>query len=132
MSNHPLLGARMQGVRIPENQSTEQAPTMKVTNVAVLQPVLLEWGNERGIKQTSIGFVCGSKVYLPPQYQLWTDGFKPLVEVLGKQVIEALEIAKGSTSPIVPTEDAVSVVDLDHPPQTDDSSALIDVFEKGK
>jgi hypothetical protein len=106
---HPLMNARSQGVRIPENQSTEQAPAMKVTNVAPMQPVLVEWGNERGQKETSVAFVVGNKVYVPPQYQVWTMGFRPLVESLSKQVVDLLETRESDSSAVVPASDTVDI-----------------------
>jgi hypothetical protein len=123
---HPLNNPRSMGVRMPENQSTEAAPTMKVTNVAFMQPVLLEWGNERGLKETSVAFVCGGKVYVPPQYKMWTEGFRPLVDELGKQVIAILETRDMPTASIPsPTVDIVS-------PPTKGEKSLVDVFEKEK
>jgi len=128
---YPVSNMRSQGVRIPENQSTEAAPTMKVTNVAVMKPLLIEWGNERGQKETSIAFVIGGKVYVPPQYKIWTEGFRPLIEEIGKQVIAALETQDASKSPVVPSEDTVDVVSVTGAPQTA-NGALVDVFEKPK
>ena len=123
---HPLNNPRSMGVRMPENQSTEAAPTMKVTNVAEGRWVLAEWGNERGIKETSMVFICGGKAYVPPQFKIWTESFRPLVDEIGKQIISTLEgrdaVAQG---PMVPpsTVDVVSVVS---------GKQLIDVFEKEK
>lgn len=127
------MNARSQGVRIPENQSTESAPTMQVTNVARMQPVLVEWGNERGQKETSIAFVIGNKVYVPPQYKLWTEGFRPLVEEISKQVISALEVQTASAAPAVPSEDTVDVVTLPVKDLQVASGGMVDVFgAKGK
>lgn len=113
MIGNSLINNRTQGVRVPENQSTETAPAMKVTQVARMETVLLEWGNERGQKETSIGFVVGNKVYVPPQYGIWTSGFRPLVDVLSKQAIEMLETSASrghsAAAPAIPTSDDVDI-----------------------
>jgi hypothetical protein len=111
MQFNPLLNARAQGVLIPESQSTEAAPTMKVTKIARMEPVLLEWGNERGQKETSVAFVVGDKVYVPPQYAMWTSGFRPLVEALNRQAIDMLDLADAQSRPAaaMPSKDVVDV-----------------------
>lgn len=105
---------RQQGVRIPENQSTEQAPVMTVTKISRMEMVLLEFGNERGIKETTVAYRLGDKVFVPPNYLDYTSKFKPLSSELTKQVIERLEVA-ASQDPkappqTVPTSDAVDVM----------------------
>jgi len=108
---HPLSNVRHQGVRIPENQSTERAPSMTITNVSRGEWILVEWGNERGQKETSLALVIGGKVYGPPQYALWSTGFRPLVDALSKQVIERLEVQAAAVdkSSVVPVRDFVDV-----------------------
>lgn len=124
MQGHPLSNVRSQGVRTPMNQSTEQAPAMQVTNVSRMEAILVEWGNERGQKETSVAFVINGKVYVPPQYGTWTEGFRPLVDALGKQVVERLELsATGSpVGPMVPTQDDVDI--------TGDTAGIVHAFEQ--
>jgi hypothetical protein len=125
---HPLSNVRTQGVRIPENQSTESAPTMKITNIAVGKVLLVEYGNERGIKETTLGFLFGARVFVPPQHLIFTAGFRPLVEELNKQVVAYLETKEAVATATVPSDDTVDVVTLSGPPPTE--GGFVDVFEK--
>lgn len=125
---HPLSNARTQGVRFPENQSTESAPTMKVTKVALGQVVLIEYGNERGIKETTLGLKFGNRIFVPPQHLIYTAGHRPLVEELTKQVLSYLEAKEAVNTPTVPAEDTVDIVSITGPAK----EGLVDVFEKPK
>lgn len=110
---HPMQQARQAGVRIPDNQSTASAPTMKLTNFTTGEWALVEYGNERGIQETTMVFICGGKVYVPgyPNYQQWTASFRPLAAELSAQVISQLDQAnvQAAAAPTVPSQDAVDV-----------------------
>lgn len=106
---------RQVGVRIPENQSTEQAPVMTVTNFTPVQLGLVEYGDERGIKHTTVAFIVGDKAFLPPQGEAWTAGFKAFTQKISEQIVERNELARGraAVSPlkaVVPTSDEVDVM----------------------
>lgn len=106
---------RQVGVRIPENQSTEQAPVMTVTNFTPVQLGLVEYGDERGIKHTTLAFIVGQKAFLPPQGEQWTAGFKAFAQKISEQIVDKNELARGQGSvsvskPVVPTADEVDVM----------------------
>lgn len=96
------------GVRVPTNQSTEQAPVMTVTQVAIGTPVLVEYGDERGIKHTVMGFRFGEKVFIPPNGESWTDGFRPFAGAINEQIIAKLQEVTPGASAAVPA-DAVDI-----------------------
>lgn len=103
---------RQVGVRVPENQSTEQAPTMTVTRVAPMSLFLVEYGDERGVKHTVIAAVCGDTVYAPPQGELWTAGFKPFVKAIGDQILSMAQDQQADASATPARIDASDDVDV--------------------
>lgn len=111
MNNH----GRPVGVRMPPTQSTEQAPQMTVTKVAPLQVALVEYGDERGMKHTTVAFIAGDKAFIPPNGESWTSGFKSFVSAINEQIMAKLPANNGpSGTPMqqfgsVPTTDAVDV-----------------------
>lgn len=100
---------RQVGVRIPQNQSTEQAPVMTVTQVAVGTPVLVEYGDERGLKHTTIAFRFGDKVFIPPQGEAWTESHRPFAKDLNDQILARLATSSAPAGPVVIPTDAVDV-----------------------
>ncbi len=104
-----MNSGRQVGVRIPQNQSTEQAPAMTVTRVAVGTPLLVEYGDERGIKHTTIGMKFGDKVFIPPQGDAWTEAHKPFVKDLNDQILAKLEDAAPTRGPVTVPSDSVDV-----------------------
>lgn len=108
MMNRPV------GVRVPENQSTEAAPTMTVVDIMRAEWVFLRYGDERGNAHDVLAVKIGDKIYLPPQPDQFTGGFRPLVKALSDQAIEKLAL-KDERDPAndvkpVPTSDNVDVV----------------------
>lgn len=107
---------RQVGVRVPENQSTEQAPEMTVTKLALFDVALAEWGDERGIKHTGVVFILGDMVYQPPQGEQWSAGFKPFVTSLSEQFVAKADMARAArlaasvTEASAPTQDTVDVM----------------------
>jgi hypothetical protein len=87
---------------------------MKLVNFAQGDWALVEYGNERGVAETTMVFICGGKVYVPnfPNYQQWTASFRPLAEELGRQVLAQYEVhnAQAEGGSIVPSQDAVDVL----------------------
>jgi hypothetical protein len=114
--NNPVDPQRLrnQGVRFPEQQSTEAAPAMKVTNVLTGQVALVEYGDERGNKVTQLAFIFNGKVFVQPDNGRWTSTFKPLNTKLAAQVMDLLSeqlppAALDEKGSVVPPEDAVDV-----------------------
>lgn len=97
------------GVRTPEHQSTERAPALEVTNITRLEPVLVEYGDERGYKVTTIAFVAGNKAFIPPNGAQWTTSFRSFAKALNTQIIDKLAASSGKGGP-VPAADVVDVV----------------------
>ena len=100
---------RQVGVRIPENQSTEQAPVLTVTQVSPVQMVLVEYGDERGNKHTTLAIIAGGKAYVPPNADAWTAGFRPFSEKINDQVMDRVQTLGASGAP-APAPDAVDVL----------------------
>jgi hypothetical protein len=100
---------RQVGVRIPQNQSTEQVPAMTVTRVAVGVPLLVEYGDERGIKHTTLAWRFGNKVYIPPQGDGWTDAHRPFSQSINDQIIAKLDSMAVTAGPVTVPTDAVNV-----------------------
>ena len=102
------------GVKTATTQSTEQAPTMTVTAIAPLYPALMEWGDERGIKHTSIVFVepKSRRAYLPKDGENWTAGFRPFTKDINEQALSKWDLVELERQPStsVPKEDAVEVI----------------------
>lgn len=110
---------RQVGVRIPQNQSTEQAPVMTVTQVSRVDLALVEYGDERGIKHTTLALISGDKAFVPPNADAWTAGFRPFAQAINEQVIEKFRaLSPRERSVAVPTHDAVDVTG-DPPAVTD-------------
>lgn len=108
-----MNASRQVGVHLPSNTvSTEQAPVMTVTQITKLEAVLVEYGDERGNKHTTVAFVTGGKAYIPPQGEQWTNGFRSFTKQISDQIVEKLEVmsAQKSSTPIVPTEDTVDIM----------------------
>lgn len=104
---------RQVGVRVPENQSTEQAPVMTVTNYTAAQFALVEYGDERGIKHTTLALIVGGKAFVPPQGEAWTAGFRPFSAAINDQIMDrhaAAATRAQSQAPVVPASDAVDVL----------------------
>lgn len=106
--------ARQSGVRIPENQSTAQGPTMKVTNFVPGTWALAEYGNEKGQLEFTLVFICGGRAYVPqyPNYQQWTATFRPLSKDLSDQIIARADVvaSQKDAAPAVPSKDAVDIM----------------------
>lgn len=100
---------RQVGVRIPQNQSTEQAPVMTVTQVAVGTPILVEYGDERGLKHTTIAWRFGDKIFIPPQGEGWTEGHRPFAKDINDQILAKLEAVTPSGGQVSVPTDAVNV-----------------------
>lgn len=125
-----MNSGRQVGVRIPQNQSTEQAPVMTVTQVAVGTPLLVEYGDERGLKHTTIAFRFGDKVFIPPQGEAWTEGHKPFAKDINDQILAKVESSKPSGTVSVPT-DAVDVTGLGGDLTDEQTEAVENGLRKG-
>jgi len=104
-------GIRHQGVRIPENQSTEQAPVNTITNITSVEHALVEWGDESGRKHTAVIVVCGGKAWLAPNAEQWTSALKPFRQEMSDSIVNELKARKGAgaAGPAVPSKDDVEV-----------------------
>jgi len=122
---------RVAGVRVPEGQSTEQAPTMTVTNFCRLEVGLVEYGDDRGRKVTSIVFIAGDKAFIPPQGEYWTSGFRSFVKQLNDQIIQRNEVARAlelqKVSLAMPTKDSVDVLESESPCFSSDTNLSFSV-----
>lgn len=99
---------RQVGVRIPQNQSSEQAPTMTVTNVMPAQFALVEYGDERGLKHTTLALIFGNRAYVPPNGDAWTEGFRPFATVINDQIMVKVNMQPARND--VPQQDFVDVL----------------------
>jgi hypothetical protein len=103
-----------QGVRVPENQSTERAPVLTVTNFQLLQVGLVEYGDERGRLVNTVCFVSGDKAFIPPNGEQWTQGFRSFVEKIAGQIMQRVHEINGqdagAPTPTVPASDAVDIM----------------------
>lgn len=113
------------GVRLAENQSTEQAPTMTIVGISDLEFKLMEWGDESGRKHRSLVLVAFTtegepEVWLPPGPESWITSCKafakPIQEQFRARYKAHLEkLIQPQDKPVskvqVPEKDEVDVVD---------------------
>lgn len=99
---------RQVGVTLPENQRSEEAPHLTVTNIVETKFVLVEYGDENGRKQTTLALIINGKAFIPPQGTAWTASFKPFSKVINDQIMDKLAL-KATPQGTVPTKDAVDL-----------------------
>ncbi len=107
------MNGRQVGVRIPENQSTEQAPVMTVVGVLPCQWVFVSYGDERGNKHDVLALVVDGKAYPAPNGDAWTAGFKPFTAKMNEQIMDKVTLLaqnSGNAKPFQPP--ALDTVDV--------------------
>jgi hypothetical protein len=104
------------GVRIPENQSTEQAPEMTIVGISDVEWKYMKWGDESGRMHEGLVFSATDKngdpiVFYPPNTEAWFKSCKPFSKIIQDQFKQrSLERRSGGTSGAVPENDEVSIM----------------------
>ena len=103
------------GVRLAENQSTEQAPTMSIVGISDVEWKYMQWGDERGIKHEGLVFMAKDDkgqpvVFYPPNTEMWFKSCKPFSKDIQEQFRK--RYAARNTSDEIPEDDDVDVVDV--------------------
>jgi hypothetical protein len=102
------------GVRLAENQSTEQAPTMGIVGISDVEWKYMKWGDERGIAHEGLVFMAkdadGSPIiFYPPNTEGWFKSCKPFAKDIQEQFKRRYQ---ARTEPAtIPDSDDVSVME---------------------
>lgn len=102
------------GVRLAENQSTEQAPVMTIVGIADVEWKYMKWGDERGIAHEGIVLMARGTdgepiIFYPPNTEAWFRSCKPFAKDLQDQFWK--RHAAKDADKAIPVEDDVSVLE---------------------
>ena len=111
------------GVRLAENQSTEQAPEMTIVGISDVEWKYMCWGDERGIKHEGLvlmarGVNGDPVIFYPPNTEPWFKSCKPFAKTIQdqfKQRLQAKESGTSGSGGAVPEADQVSVMSAEVP-----------------